>query len=129
MLLEPVGVDERRAVVVGVLPEGMQPELVVAAGITVLLSGFAVVGAGQDAIGGYNVTAAGRAAEIGVQSAGLLTGAGRLWMVANRHLPYEAALAEHFADVAEIGGDNRFKIISATGARRAAPARPRLRRR
>ena len=53
-------------------------------------------------------------------AASLLTGAGRLWMVANRHLPYEAALAEHFGDVAEIGGDNRFKIISATGARRAA---------
>lgn len=51
-------------------------------------------------------------------AAGLLTGAGRLWMVANRHLPYEAALAEHFADVAEIGGDARFKIISATGAGR-----------
>jgi uncharacterized membrane protein YjjP (DUF1212 family) len=60
--------------VVGVLPEGTQPELVVAAGITVLLSGFAVVGTVQDAIGGYNVTAAGRAAEIGVLSAGLLTG-------------------------------------------------------
>ncbi len=59
---------------IGVLPEGTQPELVVAAGITVLLSGFAVVGAVQDAIGGYNVTAAGRAAEIGVLSAGLLTG-------------------------------------------------------
>ena len=58
----------------GVLPEGTQPELVVAAGITVLLSGFAVVGAGQDAIGGYHVTAAGRAAEIGVLSAGLLSG-------------------------------------------------------
>jgi uncharacterized membrane protein YjjP (DUF1212 family) len=60
--------------VVGVLPEGTQPELVVAAGITVLLSGFAVVGTVQDAIGGYNVTAAGRAAEVGVASAGLLTG-------------------------------------------------------
>jgi uncharacterized membrane protein YjjP (DUF1212 family) len=59
---------------IGVLPEGTQPELVVAAGITVLLSGFAVVGTVQDAIGGYNVTAAGRAAEISVLSAGLLTG-------------------------------------------------------
>ncbi len=58
---------------IGILPEGTQPELVVAAGITVLLSGFAVVGTVQDAIGGYNVTAAGRAAEIGVLSAGLLT--------------------------------------------------------
>ena len=60
--------------VVGVLPEGTQPELVVAAGVTVLLSGFALVGTVQDAIGGYHVTAAGRAAEIGVLSAGLLTG-------------------------------------------------------
>ena len=59
---------------IGILPEGTQPELVVAAGITVLLSGFAVVGTVQDGIGGYNVTAAGRAAEIGVLSAGLLTG-------------------------------------------------------
>jgi uncharacterized membrane protein YjjP (DUF1212 family) len=59
---------------VGVLPEGTQPALVVAAGITVLLSGFAVVGAVQDAIGGYHVTAAGRVAEIALLSAGLLTG-------------------------------------------------------
>ena len=51
-------------------------------------------------------------------AARLLTGAGRLWMVANRHLPYEPALAAHFAKVAEIGGDNRFKVIEATGARR-----------
>ena len=60
-------------------------------------------------------------------AAGLLTGAGRLWMVANRHLPYEAVLAENFTDVAEIAGDSRFKVISATGAgktgRRAAPRR------
>ena len=59
---------------VGVLSDVTLPELVVAAGITVLLSGFAVVGTVQDAIGGYNVTAAGRASEIGVLSAGLLTG-------------------------------------------------------
>ena len=51
-------------------------------------------------------------------AAGLLTGAGRLWMVANRHLPYEAALSELFADVQEIGGDSRFKVITATGAGR-----------
>lgn len=51
-------------------------------------------------------------------AAGLLTGAGRLWMVANRHLPYEAALRDSFADVAELGGDTRFKILTATGARK-----------
>ncbi|WP_134725708.1 class I SAM-dependent methyltransferase [Paracoccus luteus] len=51
-------------------------------------------------------------------AAGLLTGAGRLWMVANRHLPYEPVLAEHFAQVQEIAGDARFKVITATGAGR-----------
>lgn len=49
-------------------------------------------------------------------AASLLTGAGKLWMVANRHLPYEAELSRHFADVSEIGGDNRFKILAATGS-------------
>jgi uncharacterized membrane protein YjjP (DUF1212 family) len=59
---------------VGILPAGTRPEVVVAVGITVLLSGFALVGTVQDAIGGYTVTAAGRGAEIGIASAGLLTG-------------------------------------------------------
>lgn len=51
-------------------------------------------------------------------AAGLLTGAGRLWMVANRHLPYEAELDRHFRQVEAFGGDNRFKLLTATGARR-----------
>jgi hypothetical protein len=59
---------------VGVLPPGTQPSLVIAAGITVLLSGLSVVGTVQDAISSYYVTAAGRAAEIALLSAGLLTG-------------------------------------------------------
>lgn len=65
----------------------------------------------------------GRAADPGLgkafiaTAARLLTGAGRLWMVANRHLPYEVALNSHFSRVDEIGGDSRFKIIEATGAR------------
>jgi uncharacterized membrane protein YjjP (DUF1212 family) len=58
----------------GALPAGTQPSLVIAAGITVLLSGLSVVGSVQDAISGFYVTAAGRAAEIGVLSAGLLAG-------------------------------------------------------
>lgn len=52
------------------------------------------------------------------KAAQLLTGAGRLWMVANRHLPYEAVLAQEFGEFREIAGDNRFKVIVATGARR-----------
>lgn len=59
-------------------------------------------------IGGEFIAAAAR----------LLTGAGRLWMVANRHLPYEAVLGQHFAQVKELGGDNRFKVIEATGSGR-----------
>jgi uncharacterized membrane protein YjjP (DUF1212 family) len=59
---------------VGALPRGTQGSLVIAAGITVLLSGLSVVGTVQDAISGYPVTAAGRAAEIALLSAGLLTG-------------------------------------------------------
>lgn len=51
-------------------------------------------------------------------AAGLLTGAGKLWLVANRHLPYETVLREHFAQVTEIGGDNRFKLFEASGAGR-----------
>ncbi|MBK4217169.1 class I SAM-dependent methyltransferase [Paracoccus caeni] len=51
-------------------------------------------------------------------AARLLTGAGRLWMVANRHLPYETMLASHFAQVQELGGDSRFKVFEASGAGR-----------
>ncbi len=59
---------------VGVLPPGTEPSLVIAASITVLLSGLSVMGAVQDAISGHVVTAAGRAAEIALLSAGLLAG-------------------------------------------------------
>ncbi len=46
-------------------------------------------------------------------AAAMLTAQGRLWMVANRHLPYEASLAQYFTDISELGGDNRFKILMA----------------
>jgi 16S rRNA (guanine1207-N2)-methyltransferase len=45
---------------------------------------------------------------------------GHLWMVANRHLPYERALGEAFATISEIGGDSRFKVFHATKPRRAS---------
>ncbi|OZM70938.1 amino acid export carrier protein [Amycolatopsis antarctica] len=51
-----------------------RPTLVVAAAITVLLSGLSTVSAVQDAITGYNVTAAGRTTEVAMMSAGLITG-------------------------------------------------------
>jgi 16S rRNA (guanine1207-N2)-methyltransferase len=54
------------------------------------------------------------------RAARLLKSHGTLWMVANRHLPYEDALQTHFQNVTEIGGDGRFKVIEAS--------RPRTRR-
>ena len=64
-------------------------------------------------------------------AAGMLAPAGRLWMVANRHLPYEAVLARHFHEVAEIGGDGAFKLFAAArpAARPLAAAAPAPRRR
>lgn len=50
------------------------PSLVAAAAVTVLLSGLGTVSAVQDAITGYNVTAAGRTMEVAMMSAGLITG-------------------------------------------------------
>ncbi len=47
-----------------------------------------------------------------------LTRSGSLWMVANRHLPYEAALTDAFAHVEEVTGDNRFKVFHASRPRR-----------
>lgn len=58
----------------GLLPAGVEPSLVVAAAITVLLSGLSVVGTVQDAISGYNLTAAGRAVETTMMSVGLVAG-------------------------------------------------------
>jgi len=58
----------------GRLPPGTEPSLVIAAGITVLLSGLSLMGTVQDAISGHVVTAAGRVVEIALLSAGLLTG-------------------------------------------------------
>lgn len=46
-------------------------------------------------------------------AARLLRPKGQLLMVANRHLPYETTLAACFANVQELDGDSRFKILHA----------------
>ncbi|MGR3562967.1 MAG: class I SAM-dependent methyltransferase [Heliomarina sp.] len=43
----------------------------------------------------------------------ILVSSGHFWMVANRHLAYEAVLKECFAEVTEPAGDNRFKVLHA----------------
>lgn len=46
---------------------------------------------------------------------------GSLWLVANRHLPYEAALSESFLAHEDVAGDSAFRVIHATKPRRANP--------
>lgn len=58
--------------------------LVVAAGIVVLLAGLSLVGAAQDAINGFNVTAAARAFEVVTLTAGIVVGIGFVLDVGRR---------------------------------------------
>lgn len=51
-------------------------------------------------------------------AAKLLKPKGSLWMVANRHLPYETTLAECFGRVEEVPGTPGFKIFHAQRPRR-----------
>jgi 16S rRNA (guanine1207-N2)-methyltransferase len=46
---------------------------------------------------------------------------GGLWLVANRHLPYDAALAAAFLEHREVAGDGAFRVIHATKPIRAKP--------
>ncbi|GAB4387991.1 class I SAM-dependent methyltransferase [Albidovulum sp.] len=68
--------------------------------------------AAEPALGAAFVAAAARA----------LKPSGQLFMVANRHLPYEGALAADFAEVTELGAEAGFKLIRAA---RPRPSRPR----
>lgn len=52
-------------------------------------------------------------------AAEIIAPGGRLWLVANRHLPYEAELARRFRSSREIAGNARFKVLEAV-----RPTRP-----
>ncbi|MFU8834758.1 class I SAM-dependent methyltransferase [Roseovarius autotrophicus] len=54
-------------------------------------------------------------------AADMLKPAGALWLVSNRHLPYESTLAERFKRVTEAAGDVRFKILHASHPSRQRP--------
>lgn len=47
-------------------------------------------------------------------AARMIAPSGQLWVVANRHLPYERALAGLFREAEEVTGDAGFKILRAT---------------
>jgi 16S rRNA (guanine1207-N2)-methyltransferase len=51
-------------------------------------------------------------------AARLLTPNGKLWMVANRHLPYEATMTECFRNVDTIAGNGAFKVFHANKPQR-----------
>ena len=46
-------------------------------------------------------------------AAGMLAPNGQLWLVANRQLPYEATLAEHFGTCTKIADRSGFKVLHA----------------
>ena len=46
-------------------------------------------------------------------AARLLDRSGRIWLVANRHLPYERELRCRFRNSREVAGDGRFKVLAA----------------
>lgn len=54
-----------------------------------------------------------RAAQRGLSPSGVL------WLVANRHLPYDRVLAELFRTVEDVGADTAFRLIRAAGPIRA----------
>ena len=64
--------------------QAISPSLVVASGIVVLLAGLSVVGAAQDAIDGYYVTAGARAFEVLVLTLGIVVGIGAILALAQR---------------------------------------------
>lgn len=71
---------------------------------------FHTARAADPALGGAFVGAAAR----------ILAPRGVLWLVANRHLPYEAALAGAFRQVEELPGTPAFKLFRAGAPRPAA---------
>ncbi|MGB5557984.1 MAG: class I SAM-dependent methyltransferase [Paracoccaceae bacterium] len=51
-------------------------------------------------------------------AAGMIKPGGTVWLVANRHLPYEAALSAAFHEVAEVAGAPSFKVFRLSKPRR-----------
>jgi 16S rRNA (guanine1207-N2)-methyltransferase len=50
----------------------------------------------------------------------MLAPSGELWLVANRHLPYDAVLSDCFLEVRDVAGDGGFRVIQAIKPRRDA---------
>ena len=51
----------------------------------------------------------------------MLAPSGELWLVANRHLPYDAVLSDSFLEVREVVTQGGFRVIQAIKPKRAKP--------
>jgi len=82
--------------------------LVVASGIVVLLAGLSVVGAAQDAIDGYYVTAGARAFEVLVLTLGIVVGIGVILAMAQR-----AGVSMEFTASAQLSTNAVVQVLAA----------------
>lgn len=88
-------------------------------------------GAGLDGVVMNPPFHAGRAGDPGIgrafiaRAAAILLPHGQLWLVANRHLPYEAELEARFQTWREIAGTPAFKVIEAARPRRVGKGKTR----
>lgn len=71
----------------------LPPSLVVASGIVVLLAGLSLVGAADDAINGFPVTASGRLLEVVLLTLGIVVGIGGVLQIA-QHVGLQFTLAD-----------------------------------
>jgi len=88
--------------------QGISPSLVVASGVVVLLAGLSVVGAAQDAIDGYYVTAGARAFEVLVLTLGIVVGIGGILAIAQRY-----GVSMQFTAAAHLSTNTVVQVLAA----------------
>jgi len=87
---------------------GISPSLVVASGIVVLLAWLSVVGAAQDAIDGYYVTAGARGFEVLVLTLGIVVGIGGILAIAQR-----SGVSMQITASAQLSGNIVVQVLAA----------------
>ena len=88
--------------------KGTSPSLVVASGIVVLLAGLSVVGAAQDAIDGYYVTAGARGFEVLVLTLGIVVGIAGVLALGQR-----LGVSMQFTVAAQLSTNNVVQVLAA----------------
>jgi len=87
----------------------ISPSLVVASGVVVLLAGMGVVGAAQDALDGYYVTAGARAFEVLVLTLGIVVGIGGILAFAQR-----AGVSMQITAAAQLSTNTVVQVLAAS---------------